>query len=91
MRSLYAIVVGRVEERRSRGIHKDSFIDHVLDQQEKNPLTREELLFLGGGLMEAGSDTSAALILTIILAMISYPEVQAKYDLSNFFLRASAP
>lgn len=79
MRSLYPEVIGRVEERRLRGVHKDTFIDHVLDQQEKNPLTRDELLFLGGGLMEAGSDTSAALILTIIQAMINYPQVQARY------------
>ncbi|KAK0513963.1 hypothetical protein JMJ35_003685 [Cladonia borealis] len=76
MKSLYSEVLHQVEERRERGINRDSFMDRVLDQQEKNQLSRNELYFLGGVLMEGGSDTSSSLILAIILAMIAYPQVQ---------------
>lgn len=46
------------------------FMDRVLDGQEKNQRSRNELYFLGG------SDTSSSLILVIILAMMAYPNVQ---------------
>ena len=79
MKSLYSEVLHQVEERRERGINRDSFMDRVLDQQEKNQLSRNELYFLGGVLMEGGSDTSSSLILAIILAMMAYPQVQDRY------------
>lgn len=75
---LYSEILGQVEERRERGIKRHSFMDRVLDQQEKNQLTRNELYFLGGVLMEGGSDTSSSLILAIILALIAYPKVQER-------------
>ena len=78
MKSLYTTVLDRVHERRVRGVQKDSFMDRVLDQQEKNQLSDNQLRFLGGVLMEGGSDTSSSLILTIIQAMIEYPQVQAR-------------
>lgn len=78
MKSLYSEVLNQVEERRERGINKKSFMDHVLDQQAKNQLTWNELRFLGGVLMEGGSDTSSSLILAIILAMMAYPRVQER-------------
>jgi cytochrome P450 len=53
-------------------------MDRVLDAQGQTALTENELRFLGGVLMEGGSDTSSSLILTIIQAMTKYPEVQAK-------------
>ena len=80
MRSLYTETLHRVEARREQGINRDSFMDRVLDQQEKNQLSRNELYFLGGVLMEGGSDTSSSLILAIILAMMAFPHVQEKYD-----------
>ena len=78
MKSLYSQVLRDVEERRERGIRRDSFMDRVLDGQEKNRLSRNELYFLGGVLMEGGSDTSSLLILAIILAMMAYPKVQKR-------------
>ena len=80
MESLYATILERVRERR-KYVNRDSFMDRVLDQQEKNQLTENQLLFLGGVLMEGGSDTSSSLILSIIQAMTKYPKVQARYRL----------
>ena len=79
MKSLYSDVLDQVEERRERGINIGSFIDRVLDQQETAQLSRNELHFLGGVLMEGGSDTSSSLILAIILAMMAYPHVQERW------------
>lgn len=78
MKSLYSRVLRDVEERRERGINRDSFMDRVLDGQEKHQLSRNELYFLGGVLMEGGSDTSSSLILAIVLAMMAYPKVQER-------------
>ena len=79
MKSLYSQVLRDVEERRKHGINRDSFMDRILNGQEKNQLSRNELYFLGGVLMEGGSDTSASLILAIILAIMTYPNVQKRY------------
>ncbi|KAL1866482.1 hypothetical protein Daus18300_006717 [Diaporthe australafricana] len=77
MENLYEDILNRVQERRkTRKI--GSFMDVVLDQQDKTNLPRDQLRFIGGVLMEGGSDTSSSLILTIILALILNPEVQAK-------------
>jgi cytochrome P450 len=78
MQDLYSTVLNRVRDRRTQGIHRGSFMDRVLDGLEKAPLTENQLRFLGGVLMEGGSDTSSSLILTIIQAMIKYPHVQAR-------------
>lgn len=75
MEDLYEDVLQDVIRRReTRNI--GSFMDVVLDQQAKNQLPRDQLRFIGGVLMEGGSDTSSSLILTIILALILNPEVQ---------------
>ncbi|PYI31853.1 m-hydroxybenzyl alcohol hydroxylase [Aspergillus indologenus CBS 114.80] len=78
MQSLYTTVLDQVRDRRARGIHRDSFMDRVLDRLDKVPLTESQLRFLGGVLMEGGSDTSSSLILTIIQAMTKFPAVQAR-------------
>lgn len=78
MQSLYKTVLDQVRDRRQRGIHRDSFMDRVLDGLDKSPLSENQLRFLGDVLMEGGSDTSSSLILTIIQAMTKFPEVQAK-------------
>ncbi|KAF2795103.1 cytochrome P450 [Melanomma pulvis-pyrius CBS 109.77] len=78
MTDLYTEVLHRVEERRAKGIQLSSLMDLVLDQQEKNKFDEHQLAFLGGTLMEGGSDTSSSIILAILQAMTEYPEVQKK-------------
>ena len=78
MTSLYTEVLQRVYARRNANIKKDSLMDRVLDQQEKNGFNEHQLAFFGGTLMEGGSDTSSSLILAIIQAMTEYPEVQER-------------
>ncbi|CAI7595623.1 unnamed protein product [Penicillium bialowiezense] len=78
MQALYSTVLNKVRDRRDRGVNRDSFMDRVLDRMEKTPLSESQLRFLGGVLMEGGSDTSSSLILTIIQAMTKFPAVQAR-------------
>lgn len=78
MEDLYEDVLQDVLRRREKGIKAGSFMDTVLDQQEKIQLPRDQLRFIGGVLMEGGSDTSSSLILAIIQALILHPEVQEK-------------
>ena len=78
MTSLYTEALQRVYARRNANVKKDSLMDRVLDQQEKNGFNEHQLAFFGGTLMEGGSDTSSSLILAIIQAMTEYPEVQKR-------------
>ena len=78
MYSLYSDILGDVEARRATGKNIGSFMDRVLDQQKQNALTPSQLRFIGGVLMEGGSDTSSSLIIAIVQAMIQYPAVQRK-------------
>ena len=90
MKSLYSQVLRDVEARRERGVRRDSFMDRVLDGQEKNRLSRNELHFLGGVLMEGGSDTSSSLILAILQAVMAYPDVQRRYFRLSLSLSSSS-
>lgn len=76
MTSLYTEVLHHVYARRNADIKKHSFMDRVLDQQDVNQFNEHQLAFLGGTLMEGGSDTSSSLILAIVQAMKEFPEVQ---------------
>ncbi|RYC62618.1 hypothetical protein CHU98_g3609 [Xylaria longipes] len=77
MEDLYEDVLQDVLKRRETR-NAGSFMDVVLDQEEKIRLSRDQLRFLGGVLMEGGSDTSSSLILAIIQALILNPEVQER-------------
>lgn len=78
MEGLYYEVLGKIRARREGGVNLHSFVDRVLDQQEKNQFGDHQLAFLIGVLLEGGSDTSSSLILAIIRAMMQYPDVQNK-------------
>ncbi|RMZ77835.1 hypothetical protein DV737_g4172, partial [Chaetothyriales sp. CBS 132003] len=78
MDRLYGRMVLRVTQRRAESGSRGSFLDTVLDQQEKLKLTPNQLNFLCGVLMEGGSDTSSSIITAFIQALIKNPEVQRK-------------
>lgn len=78
MTKLYSRMVSHVQHRRAKAGSHGSFLDGVLDQQQKLQLNPDELNFLAGVLMEGGSDTSSSIILAFIDAMVRYPDVQRK-------------
>ncbi|ROV98480.1 hypothetical protein VPNG_08535 [Cytospora leucostoma] len=73
---LYGPMVDSVLERRASGIKIKSFLDGVLDQQEKLQLDRHEIDIMCGNLLEGGTDTMATLILTLLQAMALHPHIQ---------------
>lgn len=78
MEKLHGRMVSNVIQRRLKAGSRRSFLDDVLDQQEKLQLNRHELDFLCGVQMEGGSDTSSSMILAFIHAMLKYPNVMTK-------------
>jgi cytochrome P450 len=69
-----------VDERRTRGDKRDCFIDEKLDEynEKGSPLSTHAFNNLFGELLEAGADTTANQILTLILAFAKYPKVQER-------------
>lgn len=77
MNELYAEYLDLVIQRRKIEGNKESFLDKVLDQ-DKLGFTRHQLYFLGGVLMEGGSDTASSIIIAFIHAMTKWPEIQKR-------------
>lgn len=69
-----------VEERRTRGDKRECMIDMKLDEYNKGgwPMSQHGFNNLFGELMEAGADTTANQILTLILALAKNPQIQAR-------------
>jgi cytochrome P450 len=69
-----------VDERRARGDKRDSFIDAKIDEYTAKgwPLSEHAFNNLFGELLEAGADTTANHILTLILALAKYPHIQKR-------------
>lgn len=78
MDNLYGRMVSQVMKRRLAVGSRGSFLDGVLDQNDTLNLSRNQLNFLCGVLMEGGSDTSSSIILAFIHAMIKFPHVQKR-------------
>ncbi|KAJ5138483.1 uncharacterized protein N7515_003331 [Penicillium bovifimosum] len=78
MNGLYGGTLDRVRERRKLKGKRDSLMDNLLDQEDKLNLTNHQLYFLGGVLMEGGSDTSSSIIISFIHAMTKFGDVLKK-------------
>ena len=78
METLYSDILSTVIKRRESGQQAGSFMDRILDSQKKNQLPWHQQCFIGGVLMEGGSDTSSSLTIAIVQALTLYPEVQRK-------------
>ncbi|CRG92454.1 Cytochrome P450 2F2 [Talaromyces islandicus] len=78
MTLLYGPLVEHVLQRRSTGRVKTSFLDEVLNQQEKLQLRREEINTMCGNLVEGGSDSVGSMMLAFIQAMLAFPDVQKR-------------
>ncbi|KAL9619846.1 MAG: hypothetical protein Q9160_005586 [Pyrenula sp. 1 TL-2023] len=75
---LYSPLVEQVMTRRTMGKRLETFLDGVLDQNEKLGLSREELNIMCGNLLEGGTDTTGTLIMTLWQAMALHPEILAE-------------
>lgn len=80
MDSLWGRARQLVDERRLRGDKRESMIDLKLDEYDKGGWALSQHAFnnLFGELMEAGADTTANQVLTLILALSKNPQFQEK-------------
>lgn len=77
-RQLYFGLLGEVEERLAQGHENGSFMEQVLARQAEFGMSRELVGYLGGAMIEAGADTTTAWFLSLVLAMVAFPEAQKK-------------
>jgi cytochrome P450 family 619 len=74
-RALYFDLLNSVKQRLSVGRTKDCFMDKIV---EDTTIDDEHLAYIGGVMMEGGSDSTAGTLLTFALAMAKYPRVLKK-------------
>lgn len=80
MDSVWGEAVARVEKRRSVGDHRDCITDTLLDKwgKENMPMTQHGFNNLVGELVEGAADTTAAQLLTLVMAFAKNPRVQKR-------------
>ncbi|KAJ6024488.1 hypothetical protein N7540_005285, partial [Penicillium herquei] len=77
-RALYFGLLEETIARIAKGATTGYFMERVLQDQQKTGLDDEHVAYLGGILMEAGSDTTSSTVLSYLLGMISNPTAFAK-------------
>lgn len=77
---LYVGLLRKNQARMAKGTFVNCFMDRLLSKegQEKHQMDDEHLAYVGGVMMEAGSDTTSATLLSFILAMVKNPKVLRK-------------
>ncbi|KAJ7621360.1 cytochrome P450 [Roridomyces roridus] len=77
-RDLYFGLLDETKERVARGEDNGSYMEEILRNQEELGMDREMAGYLGGILIEGGSDTTSAFLQTLVLALTAYPDAQRK-------------
>ncbi|CAI7579982.1 unnamed protein product [Penicillium pancosmium] len=77
-RALYFGLLEETKARIAKGATTGSFMERVLQDQQKIGLDDEHVAYLGGILMEAGSDTTSSTVLSYLLGVIGNPTALAK-------------
>jgi cytochrome P450 family 619 len=77
---LYVGLLRKNKARYAKGIRVNCLMDRLLsgEGQEKHQMDEEHLAYVGGVMLEAGSDSTSATLLSFVLAMLKYPEVLKK-------------
>ncbi|KAL5352910.1 hypothetical protein ACLOAV_002858 [Pseudogymnoascus australis] len=78
MDAVWSEAVARVEKRRMAGDRRDCITDNLLDQWGKDnmPMTQHGFNNMVGELVEGAADTTAAQLLTLVMAFAKFPRVQ---------------
>ncbi|KAI3608916.1 cytochrome [Moniliophthora roreri] len=77
-RELYFGLVDECEQRMKRGEENGSYIEEILTKQKELGLDREMVGYLGGVLLEGGSETTTSFLKYLVMALVSFPDVQGK-------------
>ncbi|KAF8216492.1 cytochrome P450 [Mycena galopus ATCC 62051] len=77
-RDMYFNLLDKTQDRLRRSEGNGSYVEELVERQEELGLDREALGYLSGVLIETGSETTAAYLQSLVLALVAYPEVQKK-------------
>ncbi|KAL5044374.1 hypothetical protein BDW71DRAFT_215741 [Aspergillus fruticulosus] len=72
-RAIYSRLYSETKARMRRGVRTGCFMEKLIDEQVQNKLDDEHTTYLGGILMEAGSDTTSSTLNSFLLAMLENP------------------
>ncbi|KAI3619277.1 cytochrome [Moniliophthora roreri] len=77
-RALYFGLLEECEKRIKRGEENGSYLEEILMKKRDLGLDREMVGYLGGVLLEGGSETVANFLRYLVMALIIFPDVQRK-------------
>ncbi|KAF8686528.1 cytochrome P450 [Rhizoctonia solani] len=77
-RNLYFGLLRETEERVANNYENGCFMEEVLTRQAEFGISRELVGYLGGVMIEGGSDTTSSWVQSLILALAAFPEAQKK-------------
>lgn len=84
-RALYFQLMGETKERLNRGRNTGCFMEKLIQGQDKTTLDDEHVAYVGGILMEAGSDTTSSTLLSFLLGVMQNQDAlrQAQDDVDR--------
>ncbi|KAK5217822.1 hypothetical protein LTR72_009485 [Exophiala xenobiotica] len=74
-RTLYSSLLQDTSTRSRKQDKVPCFMGKLLEKKDKSGLTDDQIVYTGGILMEAGSDTTSSTLHSFVLAMITHPAV----------------
>jgi len=77
-RALYFGLLDDCEQRMSKGMSNGCYMESVIQRQVEFGMSRDLVAYLGGVLIEGGSDTTSSFLQSLVLALVAFPEVQTK-------------
>ncbi|KIW91638.1 uncharacterized protein Z519_07606 [Cladophialophora bantiana CBS 173.52] len=77
-KAFYNALFDKTKARMERGDTAPCYMQKLLEGSLQSGLSHDQLVYVGGILLEAGSETSASNLHLFVLAMISHPEVLKK-------------
>ncbi|ESK85938.1 cytochrome p450 [Moniliophthora roreri MCA 2997] len=77
-RALYFGLLDECEQRMKRGEENGSYMEQILMEERELGLDREMIGYLGGILLEGGTETTASFLRCLVMALIVFPDVQRK-------------
>ncbi|KAI3615566.1 cytochrome p450 [Moniliophthora roreri] len=77
-RELYFGLVNGCEARMKKGEENGSYMEEILIRQKELGLNKEMIGYLGGGLLEGGSDTAALFLKYLVMSLVAFPRVRRK-------------
>ncbi|CCO31991.1 hypothetical protein BN14_06043 [Rhizoctonia solani AG-1 IB] len=83
-RDLYFGLLEETERRVANHQENNCFMEQVLARQKEFGMNRELVGYLGGVLLEGGSDTTSSFLQTLVLGLTAFPDVQKKAQVKSF-------